>query len=65
MIYASIDIETTGIDNENTQTLSIGIVVENTVNCKPVEEDNPTQKGNTTKKGLMDSKLPMVEVMER
>ncbi len=38
MIYASIDIETTGIDNENTQTLSIGIVVEDTVNCKSVEE---------------------------
>ena len=38
MRYASIDIETTGIDNENTQTLSIGIVVEDTVNPKPVEE---------------------------
>lgn len=38
MIYASIDIETTGIDNENTQTLSIGIVVEDTVNIKPIEE---------------------------
>lgn len=38
MIYASIDIETTGIDNENTQTLSIGIVVEDTVNVKPLEE---------------------------
>ena len=38
MRYASIDIETTGIDNENTQTLSIGIVVEDTVNSKPVEE---------------------------
>ena len=36
MIYASIDIETTGIDNENTQTLSIGIVVEDTLNVKPL-----------------------------
>lgn len=38
MKYASIDIETTGIDNENTQTLSIGIVVEDTVNVKPLAE---------------------------
>jgi hypothetical protein len=38
MKYVSIDIETTGIDNENTQTLSIGLVVEDTVNVKPLEE---------------------------
>lgn len=38
MKYVSIDIETTGIDNENTQTLSIGLVVEDTVNIKPIEE---------------------------
>ena len=38
MKYVSIDIETTGIDNENTQTLSIGLVVEDTVNVKPIEE---------------------------
>lgn len=38
MKYVSIDIETTGIDNENTQTLSIGLVVEDTVNVKPLIE---------------------------
>lgn len=38
MKYVSIDIETTGIDNETTQTLSIGLVVEDTVNIKPIEE---------------------------
>jgi oligoribonuclease len=38
MKYVSIDIETTGIDNENTQTLSIGLVVEDTVDIKPIEE---------------------------
>ena len=38
MKYVSIDIETTGIDNENTQTLSIGLVVEDTVNVKPLQE---------------------------
>jgi oligoribonuclease (3'-5' exoribonuclease) len=38
MKYVSIDIETTGIDNENTQTLSIGLVVEDTVDVKPLEE---------------------------
>lgn len=38
MKYVSIDIETTGIDNENTQTLSIGLVVEDTVNVKPLDE---------------------------
>lgn len=38
MKYVSIDIETTGLDNENTQTLSIGLVVEDTVNIKPIEE---------------------------
>ena len=38
MIYVSIDIETTGLDNENTQTLSIGLVVEDTNNLKPFEE---------------------------
>lgn len=36
MKYVSIDIETTGIDNENTQTLSIGLVVEDTENVKPL-----------------------------
>ena len=38
MKYVSIDIETTGIDNETTQTLSIGLVIEDTVNIKPLEE---------------------------
>lgn len=37
MIYVSIDIETTGL-GENTQTLSIGLVVEDTNNLKPFEE---------------------------
>ena len=36
MKYVSIDIETTGIDNENTQTLSIGLVVEDTNDIKPL-----------------------------
>lgn len=38
MKYVSIDIETTGIDNETTQTLSIGLVIEDTVNIKPLAE---------------------------
>jgi oligoribonuclease len=38
MVYVSIDIETTGLDNENTQTLSIGLVVEDTNNLKPFDE---------------------------
>lgn len=38
MKYASIDIETTGVDNENSQTLSIGIVIEDSNNVLPVEE---------------------------
>jgi oligoribonuclease len=38
MKYVSIDIETTGLDNETTQTLSIGLVVEDTVNIKPLQE---------------------------
>jgi hypothetical protein len=37
MTYVSIDIETTGL-GENTQTLSIGLVVEDTNNLKPFEE---------------------------
>jgi hypothetical protein len=38
MRYASIDIETTGIDNERSQTLSIGIVIEDCSNIKPINE---------------------------
>lgn len=38
MIYVSIDIETTGLDNENSQTLSIGLVVEDTNNLKPFDK---------------------------
>lgn len=38
MIYVSIDIETTGLDNDNSQTLSIGLVVEDTNNLKPFDE---------------------------
>lgn len=38
MKYVSIDIETTGIDNETTQTLSIGLVVEDTENVLPIED---------------------------
>jgi hypothetical protein len=37
MIYVSIDIETTGL-GENTQTLSIGLVVEDTNNLIPFDE---------------------------
>lgn len=37
MVYVSIDIETTGL-GENTQTLSIGLVVEDTNNLIPFEE---------------------------
>ena len=38
MKYASIDIETTGIDNERSQTLSIGIVLEDCNDIKPINE---------------------------
>jgi hypothetical protein len=38
MKYASIDIETTGIDNERSQTLSIGIVIEDCSDIKPINE---------------------------
>jgi oligoribonuclease len=38
MIYVSIDIETTGLDNDNSQVLSIGLVVEDTNNLKPFDE---------------------------
>ena len=37
MVYVSIDIETTGL-GENTQTLSIGLVVEDTNNLIPFDE---------------------------
>ncbi len=38
MKFASIDIETTGIDNERSQTLSIGIVLEDCNDIKPINE---------------------------
>ena len=38
MIYISIDIETTGLDSNNDQILSIGLVIEDTNNIKPVED---------------------------
>jgi hypothetical protein len=38
MIYVSIDIEGTGIDPETCQTLSVGLVVEDTANPKPLDE---------------------------
>lgn len=38
MKYLSIDIETTGLNPENCQILSVGIVVEDTNNIKPIEE---------------------------
>lgn len=38
MKYASIDLETTGIDNERSQILSVGIVIEDTANVLPINE---------------------------
>lgn len=38
MIYVSVDIETTGLNPEKCQILSIGAVVENTNNLLPLEE---------------------------
>jgi oligoribonuclease len=38
MKYISIDIETTGIDREKCEILSIGAVIEDTENIKPIEE---------------------------
>ena len=38
MKYVSIDIETTGIDREKCQILSIGAVIEDTENPRPIEE---------------------------
>lgn len=38
MKYTSIDIETTGVDDEKDQILSIGLVIEDTLNIKPVDE---------------------------
>ena len=44
MKYISIDIETTGLDPENCQVLSIGAVIEDTENIMPLE-DLPTFHG--------------------
>ena len=38
MKYISIDLETTGLDPENCQILTIGAVIEDTNNIKPMEE---------------------------
>lgn len=38
MKYISIDIETTGIDPELDQILSIGLVIEDTLDIKPIDE---------------------------
>ena len=38
MKYVSIDIETTGINREKCQVLSIGAVIEDTNNPRPIEE---------------------------
>ena len=38
MKYASIDIETSGLDTENNQVLSIGAVIEDTTNKLPLED---------------------------
>lgn len=38
MKYISIDIETTGLDENNNQVLSIGAVIEDTNNIKPITE---------------------------
>ena len=44
MKYISIDIETTGLDPENCQVLSIGAVIEDTNDIKPLA-DLPTFHG--------------------
>lgn len=51
MKYVSIDIETTGLDLETCQVLSIGAVIEDTSNIKPVEE-LPTFHGVVLSKQL-------------
>jgi len=38
MKYISIDVETTGIDREKCQILSIGAVIEDTENIKPIKD---------------------------
>lgn len=38
MKYVSIDLETTGLDTENCQVLTIGAVIEDTNNIKPMDE---------------------------
>lgn len=51
MKYVSIDIETTGLDLETCQVLSIGAVIEDTNNIKPIEE-LPTFHGVVLSKQL-------------
>ena len=38
MVYVSIDVETTGLDTQNHQLLSVGAVIEDTNNILPIEE---------------------------
>lgn len=38
MKYVSIDVETTGLDTQNDQILSIGAVIEDTNNIRPIED---------------------------
>lgn len=38
MIYISVDCETSGVNPEKDQILSIGLVIEDTVDIKPIEE---------------------------
>jgi hypothetical protein len=45
MIYVSIDLETTGLETENHQVLSIGAVIEDTTKPEIAVEDLPTFHG--------------------
>jgi oligoribonuclease (3'-5' exoribonuclease) len=45
MKYVSIDLETTGLETENHQVLSIGAVIEDTLNPHVKVEDLPTFHG--------------------
>ena len=68
MKYVSIDIETTGLDLETCQVLSIGAVIEDTNDIKPVEE-LPTFHGVVLSKQLsgqpyaLDMNTDLIEAM--
>lgn len=70
MKYVSIDIETTGLDLETCQVLSIGAVIEDTNNIKPVKE-LPTFHGVVLSKQLsgqpyaLNMNKDLIELMVR